>query len=375
MIKGFLTSFPVFLKFVFVLFCDVKSVSCQSIFIYASDVELKDVIFAISKAIRRNVIISSDVTGKISLRMKTDLETLWSALESTADVRFKYIENNIVVVPRGKVRTSKVVRLKFHPPKNAVDAVAHLGVKSQPIHANMILVEGEEEKVQLAEKLISEIDRPPKQVLIEAKIVELTARGARELGSLLKAVSGNFEGGFDLFSGKAYVKLDTGDIEYIIGMLEKKGEAKTLSSPKILAVECEKAEIRQGVSVPYDVSTQFTLNTVFYDAFLSLEVTPRITENKIVLETKISKNFPTFEVVSARGVPAISRNEVISKLVVENGQTIAIGGIIIDTNSESFEGVPILSSIPVVGFLFKNHKRDTEKREINIFMKPSILED
>lgn len=345
------------------------------IFLYSSDADIRDILIAISRATKRNIIVSPDVSGRLSLRVKAPFENIKKILEKAMGISFQEVDGNIVVVPVSKFRSSKIVKLKFYPPKNVIGAISQLGVKASLVHTNLIFLEGEEEKVKIAQRVINEIDKPPKQFLIEARIVEFTLKGAREFGSLLKFISGDFEGNFDFLSGKAQLKISPEKIDYIIGMLEQKGEAKTLSSPKILTTEGEKAEVRQGLSVPYEVTTQFTINTIFTDAFLSLEVVPWMTEeNKVVLDVKISKNFPTFEVVSARGVPSISRNEVVSKIVVGEGETVAIGGIIIETNSKSYEGIPFLSSIPVLGFLFRNSKVSEEKREISVFLRPSVVQ-
>lgn len=349
--------------------------SANGILLYASDADIKDVLIILAQSVKKSIIVSPEITGKISLRAKTNFENLLNILESTAGVSFQEIDGNFVVVPKSKFRSSRIVKLRFYPPKNIAEAIAQIGVKSSLIHTNIIFLEGEEEKLRLAERIIQEIDKIPRQVIIEAQIVELTKKGALELGSLLNATSGDFKGSFDFLSGgKANIKLSIGRVEYVIGFLEQKGEAKVLSAPKILTTEGDKAEIRQGTSVPYDVSTQFSLNTIFYDAFLSLEVIPKISENKIVLETKISKNFPSFEVVSSRGVPSISKNEITSKIILNEGEAVAIGGIMTESKGKSYEGIPILSSIPILGFLFKNYNSKDETREITVFLKPYIVD-
>lgn len=345
----------------------------QEIFLYAADADVRSILLALSRVVQKNMVISPDVSGKLSIRARANFEDIKRAIEEAVQLRFHEVEREIVVVPKTKVADTRVIKLRFQTSKNVAGAVAHLGVRASAVGHDLVFIEGEHERVQLAERVILEMDREPKQIVIEAKIVELTTKGAKELGNFLRAQSGDLEGGFDLLTGKVFVRISPASIDYIIGMLERRGDARTLSSPRILTTDGERAEIRQGISIPYDVSTQFTLNTVFYDAFLSLEVIPKIAEGSVILETKISKNFPTFEVVSARGVPAISKNEIVSKIVTQDGQTVTIGGIIIDTNSEAYEGVPFLSSIPVLGFLFKNYRKMDEKREIAVFLRASVL--
>jgi type IV pilus assembly protein PilQ len=246
------------------------------------------------------------------------------------------------------------------------------GVKASST-GNIIILEGDEDKISLAEEIAREIDKLPKQILIEAKIFELGKKAASELGNILKIKSGNFEGGFDFGGGGGFFSIKSDLIEYKLSLLEQKGEAKIISAPKVITTEGEKAQILQGVSIPYETSTQFVVETRFVDALLSLEVIPFILEDKVIMEIKVSRNFPTAEFRSFRGVPGISKNEMFSKIVVKNGESIVIGGIIIETETKTQDGVPILSSIPVLGFLFRNTKKSLEKREIIITLTPYVI--
>ncbi|GBD02832.1 Type IV pilus biogenesis and competence protein PilQ [bacterium HR19] len=352
---------------------NLYSDTIQKIFVDVYEIDIKTLFSAISQATGKSFIISPDVDKKVTSRFKGSFDDFMHALEELYDIEFEESKNFIAILPKRK--SLKIVRPKFYL-KNLVQILPQIeGIKVIKAE-NFIILEGKEKIIREIEKLVESIDVLPKQIVIEAKIFELSRKAAREIGNILKVSSGDFSGGFE-FSDKqgAFVSVNTKLIEYYLNLLEQKGEAKILSAPKILAIEGEKSQIFQGVSIPYETTTQFVVETKFIDALLALEVTPFVSENGIVLETKVSRNFPTSEFRSFRGVPAISRNEIYSKVLVKDGQSAVIGGIIIENQSYTYEGVPVLSRIPIIGFLFRNTKTSKESREIVITLKPEVKEN
>jgi len=339
--------------------------------ISVQDVDIKILFLAISQVSGKNIIISPDVEKKVSCKIEGEFKDVIKALEKAYDIKAEEKDGLILITKKAK--KTKLVHLKFAQTKNVVQSISQIeGVRASST-GNIIILEGDEEKISLAEEIAREIDKLPKQILIEAKIFELGKKAASELGNILKIKSGNFEGGFDFGGGGGFFSIKSDLIEYKLSLLEQKGEAKIISSPKVITTEGEKAQILQGVSVPYETSTQFIVETRFVDALLSLEVVPFILEDKVIMEIKVSRNFPTAEFRSFRGVPGISKNEMFSKIVVKNGEGVVIGGIIIENESRTYDGVPILSSIPVLGFLFRNTKKSLEKREIIITLTPYVI--
>jgi type II secretory pathway component GspD/PulD (secretin) len=339
--------------------------------ISVEDVDIKTLFLAISQVSGKNIVISPDVDVKITCKIEGEFKDVLKALEKAYNIKAEEKDGLILITKKAK--RTKLVHLKFAQTKNVIQSISQIeGVRASST-GNIIILEGDEEKISLAEEIAREIDKIPKQILIEAKIFELGKKAASEIGNMLKIKSGSFEGGFDFGGGGGFFSIKSDLIEYKLSLLEQKGEAKIISSPKVITTEGEKAQILQGVSIPYETSTQFIVETRFIDALLSLEVIPFILEDKIIMEIRVSRNFPTAEFRSFRGVPGISKNEMFSKIVVKNGESAVIGGIIIENESKTQDGVPVLSSIPVVGFLFRNTKKSLEKREIIITLTPYVM--
>jgi type IV pilus assembly protein PilQ len=339
--------------------------------ISVQDVDIKTLFLAISQVSGKNIVISPDVDVKITCKIEGEFKDVLKALEKAYNIKSEEKDGLILITKKAK--RTKLVHLKFAQTKNVIQSISQIeGVRASST-GNIIILEGDEEKISLAEEIAREIDKIPKQILIEAKIFELGKKAASEIGNMLKIKSGSFEGGFDFGGGGGFFSIKSDLIEYKLSLLEQKGEAKIISSPKVITTEGEKAQILQGVSIPYETSTQFIVETRFIDALLSLEVIPFILEDKIIMEIRVSRNFPTAEFRSFRGVPGISKNEMFSKIVVKNGESAVIGGIIIENESKTQDGVPVLSSIPVVGFLFRNTKKSLEKREIIITLTPYVM--
>jgi type II secretory pathway component HofQ len=339
--------------------------------ISVQDVDIKTLFLAISQVSGKNIVISPDVDVKITCKIEGEFKDVIKALEKAYNIKAEEKDGLILITKKAK--RTKLVHLKFAQTKNVIQSISQIeGVRASST-GNIIILEGDEEKISLAEEIAREIDKIPKQILIEAKIFELGKKAASEIGNMLKIKSGSFEGGFDFGGGGGFFSIKSDLIEYKLSLLEQKGEAKIISSPKVITTEGEKAQILQGVSIPYETSTQFIVETRFIDALLSLEVIPFILEDKIIMEIRVSRNFPTAEFRSFRGVPGISKNEMFSKIVVKNGESAVIGGIIIENESKTQDGVPVLSSIPVVGFLFRNTKKSLEKREIIITLTPYVM--
>jgi type II secretory pathway component HofQ len=339
--------------------------------ISVQDVDIKTLFLAISQVSGKNIVISPDVDVKITCKIEGEFKDVLKALEKAYNIKAEEKDGLILITKKAK--RTKLVHLKFAQTKNVIQSISQIeGVRASST-GNIIILEGDEEKISLAEEIAREIDKIPKQILIEAKIFELGKKAASEIGNMLKIKSGSFEGGFDFGGGGGFFSIKSDLIEYKLSLLEQKGEAKIISSPKVITTEGEKAQILQGVSIPYETSTQFIVETRFIDALLSMEVIPFILEDKIIMEIRVSRNFPTAEFRSFRGVPGISKNEMFSKIVVKNGESAVIGGIIIENESKTQDGVPVLSSIPVVGFLFRNTKKSLEKREIIITLTPYVM--
>ena len=172
----------------------------------------------------------------------------------------------------------------------------------------------------------------------------------------------------------------SGFLETQLAALEETSTGKIISAPKIVTMEGVKATIKQGTEVPYVTPASGTSPATisFKEALLKLEVTPKITdEGKISMEIKANNDQPDWtKAINIENTlnPPIKKSEIDSKVVVQNGDTVVIGGIVKSDNNKSVSGLPWLQKIPVLGWLFKTENIDNEKTQLLIFITPKILQ-
>ncbi|UCH20540.1 MAG: type IV pilus secretin PilQ [Deltaproteobacteria bacterium] len=253
---------------------------------------------------------------------------------------------------------------------------------------NQLIVTDVADKIEMIKEVVARIDTVTPQVIIEAKIVEITNEFSTELGidwnlnvfptlpgvtTLDGTVAMNFpaEGatssiGFLLTGANAVLDAQ-------LNAVETNKEGKVISAPKIVTLDNKKARIKQGVEFPFlerDASGNATVK--FKDIDLLLEVTPIVTpDDRILMKIFITKN--DIATITA-GVPSLSTNEAQTELLVNDGDTIVIGGIIKTTLQDSTAGWPGLHKIPLLGWLFKTQIESEDSRELLIFITPRIVQ-
>jgi type IV pilus assembly protein PilQ len=291
---------------------------------------------------------------------------------------------------------------------------------------NQLFVSDIPSKLEEVQSLISKIDIPVRQVLIEARIVEADDKFGRSLGVRLGAsdlrgirggvpgyglggdtrvtVGGNLSavggqtqqsGGSVSYNDTQFVNLPAGAqggydaasfalslfgatanrfLNLEISALEADGRGKIVSSPRLVTADQIKAVIRQGTKIPYQKATSSGATSVeFIDATLKLEVTPQITpEGNVILDVEINKD--SVGAITA-GVPSINTKSVKTQVLVENGGTIVIGGIFEQVDRSEEVKVPFLGDVPYLGNLFKTKSRTLNKTELLIFLTPKVVTD
>ncbi len=274
---------------------------------------------------------------------------------------------------------------------------------------NAILVFGTEEDFKNFEKLISLIDRRKKQVLLTATIIEASAKdildkgirwqilgshggvafGATSREGLYEALSkGNFVMGALSASGTTVniggSKLFFPDLLLLYSLLEQGTGFKVISNPKVLTLDNQKAVIKVGQEVPFPTGIKYDVNgnpIITYDykyVGLDLDVLPRISEKnlRLVINMKVQEvtGYLTNNVGGINySVPITSTRELNSDVVVQNGQTIIIGGLISRKTLNSVSKVPILGDIPVIGNLFRSEHKEKDKTNLFIFITPYVI--
>lgn len=164
------------------------------------------------------------------------------------------------------------------------------------------------------------------------------------------------------------------DLDIELGALEVNGQAKTISSPRVLTANNKEASISQGVRQPYPTESESGGITYSYmDAALSLKVTPHVTANGFITLEVTAKNNSIKGSVSPGAPPALNTREVETQALVKDGQTIVLGGIFQNNQADSQRGIPELSTIPFLGWLFKNKVTANTQTELLVFITPRIV--
>ena len=267
---------------------------------------------------------------------------------------------------------------------------------------NTLIVNDTDQFIQKVKKMIDLLDVAVKQVMVEARIVTADTSFSRELGikwglergnpSLAQGPNGSTVWGGD-FSPKFDLGVDLSDgiatagtfnfgllkiSDYMLNLelmaMQSDGHGEVLSAPKVLTGDKQKAYILRGDQLPYQTwSADTGVTTNFVDANLKLEVTPSITpDGKVQMSLKIEKD--TVGELTTAGY-AIKTNELETNVLVDDGETVVLGGIFDDAKSNTYKKVPFLGDIPVVGNLFKNNVKSNLQSELLIFVTPRIVND
>lgn len=273
---------------------------------------------------------------------------------------------------------------------------------------NMVIMTDVVEKIEQAREIVKHLDKVTPQVMIEARIVEASTDFARELGVTWGGDyygTGTHSGGattgrlFGSSAGGDYAPVGqnyavnlpistlagaglgfaftriggtTLNLDLKLMAMETNSKGKIISTPKIATLDNEPAKIKQGYDYPFKTLNSDTgiITTTWKPVDLLLEVTPHITpDNRVSMAIKVTKN----DIQTVLGETTIATKEAETKLLVNDGETIVIGGIIKDTLTWSESKVPFLGDIPVIGWLFKTKYRTTEKTEMLIFITPKII--
>ena len=274
---------------------------------------------------------------------------------------------------------------------------------------NTIILTETRSKINEFKDILKEIDIPVQQVMVEARIVISTTDVAEEIGvrwgvSALKdnnngtkwGVSGNLTGvnnalqnptgtnGFDqslsldmgVFQPSSAISLGYLSADALIGLelsaMESEGSVEVISTPKVITSDKHRARIASGTSIPYQEATSSgATSTDFKEAVLSLEVEPQITpDNNIILDLKIQQS--TVGKIY-NGIPSIDTQEIETKVLVRNGETIVLGGIYTQEQLKALLKTPFLGDIPGIGRFFKKNKDTSKKAELLIFVTPRII--
>ena len=187
------------------------------------------------------------------------------------------------------------------------------------------------------------------------------------------ASTANTTSGNRHFLGKLTGSLVNLDLRLQLG--ETDGQTKVIARPKLATLDNTKAHIKQGELIPYETTSQAGTQVQFIDAVLLLEVTPHVTpDGSIKMSVKITRDARGSFRTQVNQVPSVDKREAATEVLVKDGETIVIGGIYESENDETTQGLPWLMKVPVLGWLFKNQDTLSVRRELLIFITPTILQ-
>jgi type IV pilus assembly protein PilQ len=436
---------------------DKKEYTGERLTLNFQDIETRAVLQLLADTSGQNMVISDSVGGNVTLRLQNvpwdqalDIVMRTKGLDMRQDGNVMFIAPAAEIAAREKeilsarkeVQELAPLRTEYLQVNYAKAGDLATLIKSGANNSllsergsvaidertNTLLLQDTSERLADIRRLVSTLDIPVRQVMIEARIVIVNDDFSRELGVRFGATAALNRGGSDgrgVIGSPGYVtedneipisaqpgfnmptgfllpnqedrwlvNLPTGstagrlaltllDSDYIVDLelsaAQAEGRGEIISSPRLITANQREATIEQGVEVPYqESSSSGATTTQFKKAVLSLKVTPQITpDNRVILDLTVSKDSVGQLVASATGgfVPSIDTREIVTQVLVNDGQTVVLGGILESERRESEQKVPLLGDVPVLGRLFKSTTKTDNKDELLIFVTPRILRE
>ncbi|MBE8215863.1 MAG: type IV pilus secretin PilQ [Endozoicomonadaceae bacterium] len=396
------------------------------------DISVRAVLQILAKEANVNLVASNSVSGNITLQLNN---VSWQeALDIILHQKGldKRIENNILniapteeLASREKIQFENTEKLKKLAPleseflqinnENAetIATVLKGSGKSRILsergsvtivqRLNTLLITETKEQLKIIKDLIQKIDVPISQVIIEARIIEARSNIREELGvqwgkndttPTTDAVLSNktLQHVVKKISDKVAIKdinvslpasasapsiafgfLSSINLGLKLSALEMDDKVEIISQPQIITTNNKKATIRKGSEYAFETTSANGTNTTFKDVSLALEVTPQITaDGHIVLDVHLNNNEVTG--YDTKNNPITSTNEINTQLLVNNGETVVLGGIFKKKSGKTQTGIPILHRLPVLGKLFSKKVDIHEKSEVMVFITPRIIQ-
>jgi len=429
---------------------DVFKFTGEKLSLNFQDIEVRSVLQLIADFTDLNLVASDTVTGRITLRLKN---VPWDqALElilKTKGLDQRQVGNVLLVAPAAEIAAREKLELEnrkqiselaplrtefvqvryasatalFGLFKGGEEGAAPTNILSDrgsvivDERTNSIIITDTADRLENFRRIVSQLDIPVRQVLIEARIVTATANFSEELGvrwgvgylerngsenalrvggssntlaEIQNILAGEEDaeitqpdsfvvdlgvtqpGASSFAIGYSRVGFALLDLE--LSAFAKDGHAEIVSRPKVITADKSTALIESGVEIPYqEASSSGATSVSFKDAVLALEVTPQITpDDRIIMKLNVKQD--TVGTVF-NGVPSINTNEVETEVLVPNGETVVLGGIFTTDKNTSTTKTPFLGDLPYIGRLFRNTLERDDKQELLIFITPRIIAD
>ena len=402
------------------------------------DIEVRSVLQLIADFTGINVVVSDTVRGSLTLRLKNvPWDQALDIILKTKGLAMRQTGNVMLIAPSEEIAAREKLELESQKQieeleplysefiqinyAKASDLASLLksadttllsdrGMVTTDERTNTLLVQDTASKLVEIRQLVATLDIPVRQVLIESRIVIASNDFSRDLGvkfgysnqttfnddhilavgGTQNSLTGNniIDPGFspdgllvDLpvigatsSIGLAVGKIGSHMLNLELTAMEAEGQGEVISSPRVLTSNQKTAFIQSGVEIPYQEATSSGATSVsFKDAVLELKVTPQITpDDRIIMDLDVKKD-SVGEIFL--GVPSIDTNEVSTQVLVDNGETLVLGGIYEQEKIEEIDRVPFFGSLPLVDWMFKNTSITNDKAELLIFVTPKIVKE
>ena len=408
------------------------------------DIEVRSVLQLIADFTGLNVVVSDTVTGNITLRLQ---DVPWDqALEiilKTKGLDKRQQGNVLLVAPAAEIAArerlemesqkqikelapirsefmqvnyAKASELASLIPSGNSSLLSERGTVKIDPRTNTLIVQDTDANLSDIRNLITRLDVPVRQVLIESRIVIASDDFTRDLGVRFGAayadtfdgdkfgtVGGTRPGTFDYGPGSVGYEVPAGSgnsgllvdlpvsaaagsvgmavgkigsylLQLELSAMETEGRGSIVSSPRVITANQKAATIEQGVEIPYqEASSSGATSTSFKKAVLGLTVTPQITpDDRVLLDLEVSKDSRGEQTTAG---PAINTQSVTTQVLVNNGETVVLGGVYERTNTNGVRRIPLLGELPLVGYLFRSNTAVDSRSELLVFVTPKILKE
>jgi type IV pilus assembly protein PilQ len=429
------------------------------------DIETRAVLQLLADASGQNIVVSDSVNGNVTLRLQNvPWDQALDIVLRTKGLDKRKQDNVIIVAPQAELAArekaelaarkdvqelaplrSEYVQVNYAKAKDMEGLIktqsnsllSPRGSVTVDERTNTLLLQDTSDRLADIRRLVSTLDIPVRQVLIEARIVIVNNDFQRQLGATLGVTNWHQNGQNLIYSTGTAAGLDQMQQTYITGnnainnainagttpvplptygipsaanrynvnlpvsnpagtfalgilgnnfivdlelsAAQAETQANIISSPRVITANQKEAVIEQGVEIPYQQSASSGATTIqFKKAVLSLKATPQITpDNRIIMDLDVRDDSVGTVVVASGGVnvPSINTREIATQVLVNDGQTVVLGGILQTTQREDDTKVPYLGDIPILGHLFKNTNHQDDKDELMIFITPKIVHE
>ena len=367
-----------------------------------------------------SVMISDDVKGTLTMNLvDVSAADAWVLILNAAGLAERIHQNIRYVAPAPSIAareqatlseaqtveqlmplTTQVLRIRY---ARAEQLLTHLSNGQSLLSGrgevwvderlNALVVSDVPDRVDLVSRLVSRLDVPLNQVAIEARIVTASDTLNHQLGiqwradlSNLDTLTGETSAASDInrlvtttalaaapASTLALGILRPGTaIDAELSLLAEQGKARVLAKPKIVTLDQSPASIESGVQIPYqETSRSGATSTSFRDAVLSLHVLPQITpDQNIMMQLKVKQD-TVGQIFN--GVPSINTNEIQTRVLVGNGETVVLGGILQEDANDAERKTPLLGDLPVIGRVFRRRITRQDQQELLVFVTPTLV--